>query len=51
LAHYNMIIQHRSGKITYQRRRSVRIPDQLETRKDYKPGVELFDLPCGGCKI
>ena len=46
-----MIIQHRSGKKHVNADGLSRIPDELETCKDYEPGVELSDLPCGGCKF
>ena len=46
-----MIIQHRSGKKHVSADGLSRIPDELETCKDYEPGVELSDLPCGGCKF
>ena len=46
-----MIIQHRSGKKHVNADGLSRILDELETCKDYERGVELCDLPCGGCKF
>ena len=46
-----MIIQHRSSKKYVNGDGLSRIPDELEIYKDYEPGVELCDLPCGGCKF
>jgi hypothetical protein len=51
LAQYNMIIQHRSGKKHVRADGLSRIPDELETSKDYEPGVELCDIPFGGCNF
>jgi len=49
LSQYNMIIQHRSGKKHLNADGLSRIPDDLNTCNDYKPGVDLKNLPCGGC--
>jgi len=51
LAQYNMIIQHRSGKKHVNADGLSRIPDELEICKYNESGVELCDLPCGGCKF
>lgn len=49
LSQYNMVIQHRSGKKHSNADGLSRIPDDLVACNDYKAGVNLEDLPCGGC--
>lgn len=49
LSQYNIILQHRPGKDHGNADALSRIPDDLNLCNDYKPGVELNQLPCGGC--
>lgn len=49
LSQYNIILQHRPGKNHVNADALPRIPDDLNLCNDYKPGVELNQLPCGGC--
>lgn len=47
LSQYNIILQHRPGKNHVNADALSRIPDDLNLCNDYKPGIELNQLPCG----
>ncbi|CAG2235895.1 unnamed protein product [Mytilus edulis] len=51
LSQYNMIIQHRAGKKHINADGLSRIPDDIEAYRNYRPDVNLEELPCGGCKF
>ena len=51
LSQYSMIIQHRSGKNHSNADGLSRIPDDLAACSNYRAGVSLNDLPCGGCEF
>ncbi|CAG2235882.1 unnamed protein product [Mytilus edulis] len=51
LSQYNMIIQHRAGKKHINADGLSRIPDDIEACRNYRPDVNLEELPCGGCKF
>ncbi|VDI28662.1 Hypothetical predicted protein, partial [Mytilus galloprovincialis] len=46
-----MIIQHRAGKKHINADGLSRIPDDIEACRNYRPDVNLEELPCGGCKF
>ena len=50
LSQYEMTIQHRSGKLHKNADSLSRVPHQVEPCNCYQSGVELYQLPCGGCK-
>ncbi len=49
LSQYNMIVQYRKGRLHVNADALSRIPTG-EICNQYSFGVELKDLPCGGCK-
>ncbi|VDI47034.1 Hypothetical predicted protein [Mytilus galloprovincialis] len=51
LSQYNMIIQHRAGKKHINADGLSRKPDDIEACRNYRPDVNLEELPCGGCKF
>ena len=51
LSQYSMIIQHRSEKNHSNADGLSRIPDDLDACSNYRAGVSLNDLPCGGCEF
>jgi len=51
LSQYDIIIQHRSGKKHKNADALSRIPDQLNPCFNYRAGVDVSTLPCGGCKF
>lgn len=49
LSQYNIILQHRPGKYHSNADALSRIPDSLDLCQEYRSGIELSQLPCGGC--
>ena len=49
LSQYNFVIQHRSGSKHLNADGLSRIPEDLNTCSNYRPGIKLEDLPCNGC--
>ena len=49
LQQYNMHIVHRRGREHINADSLSRIPDSLEYCDCYKSGIDLLELPCGGC--
>ncbi len=49
LAQYDMVVQHRSGKLHGNADGLSRIPDTLIECDCYRVGLEPHQLPCGGC--
>ncbi|VDI29491.1 Hypothetical predicted protein [Mytilus galloprovincialis] len=50
LSQCNMILQHRAGKKHINADGLSRIPDDIEACRNYRPDVNLEELPCGGYK-
>ena len=49
ISQYDMDIIHRKGKLHQNADSLSRIPDELEFCDCYRAGVDLDQLPCGGC--
>ena len=51
LSQYNMTIQHRMGTKHMNVDPLSRIPDELDPCGNYTAGVNISQLPCGGCRF
>ena len=49
LSQYRVILQHRAGKDHSNADSLSRIPDNVDPCLEYKTGIPLHKLPCGGC--
>ena len=50
LALYHMVVQHRAGSKHGNADALSRIPEELSPCPSYVAGIQLSDLPCGGCR-
>ena len=51
LSQYDMKIIHRAGRLHSNADGMSRIPDRVDQCNCYEAGVEVTNLPCGGCKF